>query len=86
MCRMQEALRDCGGGEVVETPQTLAKPKRNLSEDLANNTLLAPCLHRAYRLSASFGVALGGFAPGVFSGPGKGLRAGMSWFTPFADC
>jgi hypothetical protein len=54
---MSEALWEWGGEEALETLQNLAKPKRNPSEDLANNTLLAPGLRAVSTLLAGFGVA-----------------------------
>ena len=54
---MSEALWEWGGEEALEILQNLAKPKRNPSEDLANNTLLTPGLHAVNRLSSGFVVA-----------------------------
>ena len=57
VCRVRDAPWDLGGREAEETQQNRAKTMRRPSENLANNTLLAPCLRAAYTLTAGRLVA-----------------------------
>jgi hypothetical protein len=41
-------------GEAAETQQTIAKPQRDHSEHLANNTVLSSCCYRSIRLTGGW--------------------------------
>jgi hypothetical protein len=83
VCGVRDARGEWKGLGAEATDHIIARTMRKPCEDLANNTLLTPCLRAACTLPAGFGVA-GSVGTGVGSGSRSlgGARAGKRKRTP----